>query len=389
MRIPAIKKIAFLSNTSWSIYNFRLGLIRKLSAEGYQVIIICPMDQYTPKLKQEPCTFIPVQLSRHKINPFLDFRYFLQVFKILSRYRPDFVVSYTIKPNIYGQIAARLLKINRLAVVTGLGYLFINQTWKTQLVKTLYRLSFKSAKRVWFLNKDDQALFLTNKIVQKAQVGYLPGEGVDINYFAPRDRPSNKALCFTYAGRLIKEKGVPEFIGAAQLLKTWYPNIQFQVAGFIENEAPGAIRLSDITKWEKAGIISFKGPRDDIRPILAGSDCVVLPTYYREGVPRILLEAASMGIIIIGTNTPGCKDIIFEGKNGFLCQPRNPEHLASTLLKVIHLSDAERQHFGQSGREIVVANFREEKIIDRYLELFSTVFGFPVSNRSATQIKID
>ncbi|MEQ8704678.1 MAG: glycosyltransferase family 4 protein [Phaeodactylibacter sp.] len=390
MRRSAIKTIAILSNTSWSVYNFRRGLIRRLSAEGYRVLIVAPPDQYTAQLQEEPCLFFPVTLSRHKVNPLHDFRYAFQVFSILKKYKPDLMISYTIKPNIYGQLAARMLGIPRLAVVTGLGYLFIAQNWKTRIVKTLYRHSFKRAERVWFLNKDDLAIFLSDGTITKAQAGYLPGEGVDINYFKPMPTTpvSERPLCFLYAGRLIKEKGVPEFVRAAQIIKSAHPGIQFKIAGFIEREAPGAIQLADIKAWEASGLITYKGPKEDIRPTLAEADCVVLPTYYREGVPRILLEAASMGIVIVGTNSPGSKDIVIEGENGFLCQEREPVQLAHTLTRIIQLPETERRKLGIRGRAIVAANFREEIIIDRYLRLLEQVLGCPADQRTKAPIKL-
>ncbi|NRA47762.1 MAG: glycosyltransferase family 4 protein [Phaeodactylibacter sp.] len=383
------KTIAILSNTSWSIYNFRRGLVRKLSDEGYKILIICPPDQYTEKLKPEPCLFVPVQLSRHKINPFLDLKYAFQIFQILKRYQPDFLISYTIKPNIYAQLAARLLKIPRLGVVTGLGYLFIGMTWKTQIVKRLYRFSFKGANRVWFLNKEDEALFLNNRIVTEQQTGYLPSEGVDITYFRPENNKSEHGVSIIYAGRLIREKGVPEFVQAARILKAEFPEVTFQIAGFIEKEAPGAIQLADIKAWQKENIIQYKGAKADIRPILSNSDCVVLPTYYREGVPRILLEAASMGKIIVGTNTPGCKDIITEGHNGFLCEPKHSEHLAETIRKILKLTPEERTELGEHGRAIVEAEFREEFIIQKYLELLETVLGNSKQQQAPAKINFD
>lgn len=385
------KTIAILSNTSWSIYNFRRGLVRRLSAEGYKVLIICPRDQYTKKLEAEPCTYIPVNLSRHTVNPFFDLAYGFRILKILQSYKPDFVISYTVKPNIYGQIAARLLKIHRIAVVTGLGYLFIDRNWKTRIVKELYKHSFKGAKRVWFLNTEDLALFLGDGIVSLPQAVYLPGEGVDINYFKPAQevQSSNGSTRFVYAGRLIKEKGVPEFVEAAKIIKTTYPDAQFQIAGFLEDYAPGAIRLEDIEDWEQSGTITYEGAFEDIRPILERSDCIVLPTYYREGVPRILLEAASMGIPVVGTNTPGCKDIVIEGENGFLCQEKNAPHLAKVLIKIMHLSKTERHLLGGRGREIVKASFREEIIIDSYLEFLKESMSSSINEEHKAPVKFN
>ncbi|MCR9052124.1 glycosyltransferase family 4 protein [Phaeodactylibacter xiamenensis] len=391
MRKSARKTIAILSNTSWSIYNFRRGLVRRLAKEGYQVLILCPQDRYTEKLKNEPCQFIPVKLSRHKVNPIPDLQYSFEVFRILRRHRPDFLISYTVKPNIYGQFAARLLRIPRLAVVTGLGYLFIRRNWKTVLVKWLYKHSFKGAKKVWFLNKDDQSCFLTEGVVSPAQAAYLPGEGVDTGYFKPNPvRPAtSSALCFVYAGRLIKEKGVPEFVQAAQILKPSYPEVEFQIAGFLEKDAPGAISAADIVTWEKTGAVNYQGAKEDIRPILAEAHCVVLPTYYREGVPRILLEAASMGIPIIGTPTPGCKDIVLEGKTGFLCQPMDHKQLGRVMEKVIRMDDTQRHQLGIEGRKIVRAYFQEEIIINRYLHFLQQLFGATAEPKDKATLKFN
>jgi glycosyltransferase involved in cell wall biosynthesis len=391
MRKSASKTIAILSNTSWSIYNFRRGLVRRLAEDGYKVMILCPQDRYTEKLKNEPCHFIPVRLSRHKVNPIPDLQYAVEVFRILKQHRPDLVISYTVKPNIYGQFAARLLRIPRLAVVTGLGYLFIRRNWKTVLVNWLYEHSFKGAKQVWFLNKDDQSCFLADGVVTPAQAAYLPGEGVDTGYFKPNpvQAVAGSALCFVYAGRLIKEKGVPEFVKAAQILKPSYPDVAFQIAGFLEKDAPGAIGEADIATWEKTGAVIYKGAKEDIRPVLAGADCVVLPTYYREGVPRILLEAASMGIPIIGTPTPGCKDIVLEGKTGYLCQPMDHKQLAGVMEKIINMDDIQRRQLGKEGRKIVQAYFREEIIINRYLHFLQQLLGGTAEPKDKAPVKFN
>jgi glycosyltransferase involved in cell wall biosynthesis len=259
------------------------------------------------------------------------------------------------------------------------------------LVKWLYRHSFKGASQVWFLNKDDQSCFLSDKVVTPAQAAYLPGEGVDTDYFrpAPVQAMAGSALCFVYAGRLIKEKGVPEFVQAAQILKPSYPDVQFQIAGFLEKDAPGAIGRADIKTWEKTGAVTYQGAKEDIRPVLARAHCVVLPTYYREGVPRILLEAASMGIPIIGTPTPGCKDIVLEGKTGFLCQPSDHKQLAGVMEKIIGMDNAQRRQLGKEGRKIVQACFREETIINRYLHFLHQFWGTAAESKDKAPVKFN
>lgn len=371
MKNKDANNIALVSNTSWSIYNFRKGLIVNLIQQGYHVIIIAPEDGYQSRLEDLGCSFVSVKLKNYSINPFWDLYYFLQLYFILQQQRIDFLITYTIKPNIYGSLAARLLRIPNLSAITGLGLLFIKDNWKTKVAKILYRFSLKKTKQVWFLNREDRRTFVRLRIVKPEQTFILPSEGVNTRYFQ-RDKFIGRRphFSFLFAGRLIPEKGIYDFVEAARLVRENYPEVSFDVLGFIGKEFPSAISLEQLRGWEKEGLITYHGSTDHIKHFLNKTDCVVLPSYYKEGVPRILLEAASMEIPIITTDNVGCREVIHHDWNGYVCKNQDPASLAYWMEQLISCSVEQRDKMGQNGRELILQKYDECFIINYYLEAF-------------------
>ena len=381
-------RLAILSNTSWSVYQFRYGLLRALLDRGIEVTIIAPEDDYSPWLTALGCKFVPVSLQKYSLNPLSDLRYWRQLNKILDEHQIDHLITYTIKPNIYGQLAARRRDIAGLAVVTGLGRLFIKPSWKTLPVKQLFRRALRSAEQVWFLNQEDQHFFLQHRLISPGQAGLLPSEGVDIQQYTesplPQRDPSaipqpgshrpytesfrrDRPFTFLFAGRLMQEKGLYEFIEAARQLRSRQPATVFWVAGFVEKDMPGAIREEQLQAWVKEGLIDYWGPQEDIRPLLQACDAVVLPTYYREGVPRILLEAASTGRPIIATDNVGCREIVIDGLNGYCCHVNDAADLCDKMEKLLLLPPAARTAMAAAGRHLVSTQHDEQVVIQRYL----------------------
>ena len=360
-------RIAIMSNTSWSIYNFRYGLIKTLIESGISVVIIAPEDEYSEQLKSLGCEFQKIQLKNYSINPFWDLFYLFQLFFLLRKKHIDYVISYTIKPNIYGSMACRLLSIPNLAIVTGLGHLFTQLSWKTYIAKMLYRLSLSSTPQVWFLNREDRNTFLDLNIVKKEKTFILPSEGINTAFFQKNSYAGRSPdFNFLFAGRLMEEKGIYDFVEAAKIIKEECPQINFIILGFLGEGYPHAISQSQINQWEREGIIQFKGATANIKKHLEKVDCVVLPSYYREGVPRILLEAASMQIPIITTDNVGCREVIQHGKNGFVCKPKDPASLAYWMKAMIDTPLEKREQMGKKGRILVQSKFREEYIIEHY-----------------------
>ena len=368
------KKIIICSNILWTITQFRLGLIKALMHAGYEVICIADVDDFSilseKKIAKVGASFIKLPMNRKGINPVLDFVYFLKLCKIFKIEKPDVVFNYTIKPIIYGSIAANLLNIPSFAITTGLGYVFSRNNILTKFVRLLYRYSLRFPKKIFFLNKDDAEVFIQSKIVDKIKTVLLPGEGIDTTYYCPeKESSANQTVTFLLFGRLLWEKGVGEYVEAAKQIKlNLHLNVKFQLVGYIDQDNPGGIKREQIQKWEDNGIINYLGITEDIIPLISGVDCVVLPSYYREGVPRSLLEAASMAKPIITADSVGCKEVVDDKLTGLICQPRNTNDLLEKMLFMINLTSAERIRMGKNGRMKMISEFEETIVIKMYFE---------------------
>lgn len=370
------KLIAFVSNTSWSIYNFRLGVIKHLQELNFDVLIVAPRDNYSAKLLAEGVSFESVRMNNYGTNVFADFNTLRQLRRIYKKHQPDFIFHYTIKPNVYGSIASALCRIPSIAITTGLGH-FI--AYRNPLVRLgsfhLYRLAAFLSEQVWFLNQDDKNIFIQKRILSEKKTFLLPGEGIDIQRFKPdhfgQQISTSKPLVFLYAGRVLWDKGVKEYVEAAQQVKRRYPDAVFQILGFIDPNNPNAVPFHQIEKWNKAGIIQYLGETDDVRPFIQDADCLVFPSFYREGMSRILLEAASMACPIITTDNVGCREVVEHGVNGYLCRPRESSDLARRIKQLIKLSPKDRFLMGLNGRKKVIQEFDETRIIKYYVDTLS------------------
>jgi glycosyltransferase involved in cell wall biosynthesis len=288
------------------------------------------------------------------------------------------VFHYTIKPNIYGSVAARLAGVASVAVTTGLGYVFIQHSRAAQVAKRLYRFAFRFPREVWFLNRDDEAAFVEQKLlVYPERARLLHGEGVDLDQFAPAPpggRTSPDRFAFVLIGRLLWDKGVGEYVEAARKLRMRYPHARFQLLGPLNVDNPSAISRADVDAWQNEGIVEYLGEAHDVRPVIAAADCVVLPSY-REGVPRTLLEAAAMERPIVATDVPGCREVVEDGVNGLLCEVRNVESLADALARMLDMSDEERRAMAVRGRHKVANEFDERLVVERYKDLLNNLTG--------------
>ena len=359
--------IVFSGNTSWSMYNFRLGVMKHFLNSGYKVCVVAPEDKYTAQIKAAGIEFIPVKnLKRSGNNPLKDLVLFFEYLKIYKFLKPDFIFHYTIKPNIYGALAAKISNIKNISITTGLGYAFSNKGLLYYFVKYLYKLSLSYPLEVWFLNNDDRIIFIKNKIVTAGKSYLLPGEGIDTNFFKP---PAiyfeSEVTTFILISRMLYDKGIKEYIDAIELLKEKGYSISCLLLGQIDNENPEAIAIETIIGWQNKGFITYLGQTTNVISYIAKTHAVVLPSY-REGVPRVLLEAASMGIPIITTRIPGCSDVVEDSINGFLCTVKNSIDLAEKMEKFILLSNKERIKMGIAGIKKMQENFEEKIIIDIY-----------------------
>ena len=360
--------IALVANTLWSVYNFRRGLINSFIGNGYKVTIIAPIDDYAKRLEELGCSVVNIHIASQGMNPFTDLVLILKLKKIYSQINPDFIFHYTIKPNIYGSIAAWLSNKKSIAVTTGLGFVFNKSSFLTKVISQLYSFSFNFPKEVWFLNEDDKAVFISKKIIKEYKSFVLDGEGVDTQYFYPVDstKHSDDSVTFLLVARMLWDKGVGIYVEAARKLKVQFPNAKFQLLGACDVENPSAIPKDVIDSWNKEGVIEYLGVTSDVRQIVSQADCVVLPSYYREGIPRTLMEAASMGKPLVTTDNVGCRNVVIEGVTGYLCQVKSVDSLVDAMRNLIQLSPEARNEMGTKGREFMLRRFDEKIIISDY-----------------------
>jgi len=362
-----VKLIAFVSNSAWSVYNFRLDVIMSLMEAGHDILVIAPDDEYSTELVETGCRFVAITFNNKTANPLQDYLFFQRLKKIYAEYKPDFIFHYVAKPNIYGSLAAASNNIPSVAVITGLGYPFAKRNWLFYLMKTLYKFSLRKAKEVWFLNNEDARIFVTEKIVGIDKMKVMPGEGINTLHFSPeKKRLLNPRFTFIMSTRLLKSKGIMIYADAARILRKKNYDVNFELLGFFEDHHPDSIAQADIDRWQKEGLINYRGFARDVRPYLSRAHCFIFPSFYNEGIPRCLMEAAAMELPVITSSTRGCRDVVLNNQSGFLCNVKDPFDLADKMEKVINMSDAARQDMGRTGRAFVIQKFEMQHITEEY-----------------------
>lgn len=364
-------RIAVVSNTAWSLFNFRLNLIHQLQAAGHTVVGVAPSDAFADKLRAAAVEFEPVPISTSGINPLTELLSVARLRSVFKRQGIDLVLSYTPKGNLYAALACMALGVPFVPNVSGLGRAFIRRSPVTWTALGLYRLTFRRAHRVFFQNLDDLEIFVRAKLVDPAKAERLPGSGVDLVRFRPQPAAPNPAVdapVFLLVARMLWDKGVGEYVNAARMVRQRFPNARFVLLGGLAGGNPSAIPGRQVDAWVKEGVVTYLGSTEDVRPYLAQADCVVLPSY-REGVPRVLLEAAAMALPLITTDAPGCRDAVRHGETGFICNPRNADDLAQKMHSFMALTCDQRQAMGRRGRAFVEQNFDEQLVLDRYHHL--------------------
>lgn len=347
------------------MWNFRSILIKHFVDNGYRVSVIAPYDEvYFKKFDEIGCETYTMAINAKGINPVDDLRLLFNYRKLFKKLSPDLSITYTIKPNIYASIAATSLGIKFLPILTGLGYTFLKRGMVSKVAHQLYKFAFRKANQVWFLNKDDIASFKDAKLIDEEKIVQLCGEGIDTAHFLPCPLPIDEQI-FLLVGRMLKDKGVVEFVDAARILKRKYPDVRFQLLGAVWPDNPSAIAEEDIHAWEREGIVEYLGSVSDVRPYIEKSMCVVLPSY-REGIPFTLMEAASMGRPLVASDVPGCHEVVVDGHNGYLCEEKNAVDLAAKMEQIILLSQDERVRMGSQGRTLMIEQFDIKRIIAQY-----------------------
>jgi len=358
-------KICITGNTSWSIINFRKELISEL-CRNHAVYILTPDEHSKVNLEELGCIFIKNELSRKSINPIYELKSILEIRSIFSKYKFDYVLSFNVKPNLYALIGSIGLKIKIISNISGLGSTFLKRGLLGALIKFLYRAALRFAKHVFFQNSHDQAIFVQSKLVPHDKSSILPGSGVNLEIF----KKDNKHLLnkdevhFSFIGRLIRDKGLKEFLEAAQSIKD--NNVIFHIFGDFDSHNPSSFKDSDLSPYASNKII-FHGKVQDIKEALRISHCIVLPSY-REGMSRSLLEGAAFGLPLIASNVPGCQELIIQNKSGFLVEVQSKHSLEKAFNNFLDLSPKEMLDMGNASREHIERHFDVKKVIRKYLE---------------------
>ncbi|MCZ8079023.1 MAG: glycosyltransferase family 4 protein [Rhodobacteraceae bacterium] len=355
------------ANAAWNIWNFRRPIVQSLLQAGHRVTVLAPADDMLTDLQRIGCAVVPLKMDVRGLNPVADLALVRRFRAIFREQRPDVVLSFTIKNNVFGGLAARLTGMPFVPNVTGLGTAFLSGWLLQWIAEALYRMAFRGLPVVFFENDDDRALFEARGMLRPGQAQVLPGTGIDLAHYGAVPMPGHapEAPVFLMVARLLRDKGVIEFVEAARRIKAEYPQARFQLLGPAGVQNRTAIHLDEVQRWVDDGIIDYLGTRTDVRPLLQAADCVVLPSY-REGAPRTLIEASAMARPVIATDVAGCRAVVDADITGFMCQPRDAESLAAAMRRFLHLSPEARAEMGAAARRKMEREFDERIVIAAY-----------------------
>lgn len=362
------RAIIVTSNSLWNITNFRKNLILSLALHGYRPILAVPLGANEVAPLDLGVDITGIELDRAGLNPMRDFKLFSNFLRILARTKPVAVLGFTIKPNIYGALAARMAGVPFIPNVSGLGTAFLAGGLLSRFVSLLYKIAFRRCPVVFFQNPEDRNIFVTGGLVKRSQARLLPGSGIDLAYFYPPAATEHVAdLSFLYVGRLVGDKGVREYVEAARLLRLELPGARFKLLGSLDAGNRTSIGPDELARWKAEGIVELLGQAEDVRPFIAAASAIVLPSY-REGLPRSLLEGAAMARPLIATDEPGNREIVEDGVTGLMCQSRNAQSLADAMRRFAMLSSQQRAALGRAARAKAEARFSETIVIEAYLD---------------------
>lgn len=354
-------KIVLIGNSDLCIYAYRKELVEKLLSDGHSVSILSPNGSLIPELKDMGCDFYETQLDRHGTNPLQDLKLLKNYKKVLREIAPDYVFTYTIKPNIYGAMACKKLKIPCIANITGLGTAVENGGVMQKITTILYKIAFNKNQTIFFQNNENRQFFVDKKIYVEKHKS-LPGSGVNLARFIHYSFPNNDTVDFVFISRLMKEKGIDQYLDAAKYIKEKYPYTRFHICGFCEKEYE-----EQMEQLKENDTVIYHGMVKDITTVLKDIHCVVHPTYYPEGLSNVLLEACACARPIITTDRAGCREVIDDGVNGFVVKQQDSDDLIKQIEKFLALTNAERYQMGINGRKKVEREFDRNIVINAYL----------------------
>lgn len=354
-------KVLFLVNHDLVIYNFRKEIVQRLIQENYEVYISSPNGKRIPELIEMGAHFVEANMDRHGKSVLNEMKLLDYYKKIIKEIQPEIIFGFTIKPNIWGAIAARKYNVPFVANITGLGSAVENPGFLQKITVLLYKYSFSKIQTVFFQNKENQKFFIDNKIAL-GKHKLLPGSGVNLTQFTPLEYPNDDTIEFVFISRIMKEKGIDQYLEAAKIIKERYPNTHFHICGFCEEAYEDVL-----IEYENKGIITYHGMISDVREILAKTHCTIHPTYYPEGLSNVLLESSACARPIITTDRSGCREVVDRGLNGYLIDEKNTIQLIEAIEKFISLSNEKKAEMGINGRTFVESNFDRKIVVDSYL----------------------
>lgn len=357
-------KIGFVDNSLWGQINFRGDLIKYLIQKKFEIVMLSPKD--TDLEINNIGKYYNLEIERKSKNILTDLKLMKKLYDIYKKEKFDLIFHYTIKPNIYGSLAAKFNKQKSISIIPGLGYTFINEDLFTKIVKLMYKISLKFPNEVWFLNEDDRKYFIENKLVNGKKTRILPGEGVNTQRFMPVEMEKNDKIVFLMVARILWDKGFKEYVEAAEKIKRKYKNIEFQLLGMIDKDNPSAVPEDTVYYYHDNNIIDYLGETKTVEKVIAKCSCLVLPSFYREGIPRTLMEGGAMEKPLITTNNVGCRELVDDGVNGYLCQIKNSDDLAEKMEKIILLTEDERSKMGKESRRKIKNEYSNEIIFKKY-----------------------
>ena len=368
-------RIVVIENSLFSTYTMRDSLMKRLMKEGNEVYVLTHTNRFANQVEKTGIKVI--NIGSGNLHPVKVSRYIYQLFFHLKRIKPDVVLTFSIRPAIWGNFITRYLNIPTITNITGVGPLFTSSNIAYKGARSLYRIALKKTSKVFFQNFDDMELFIRHKFVSPERAERIPGSGIDYNRFSPiKIDKKNEPFSFLFIGRLIKDKGIFEFVEAARIIHESFPQVHFGVLGpfWNQNLKSNTITKSELQSWIDEGVIDYMGEKKDVRKFVAKADCIVLPSY-REGTSNILLEAASMEKPIITSNTTGCKEIVEDGITGFLCEIKNGFDLAEKMKQMLLLTTEQRERMGKKAREKIIREYDKEIVLDAYLKAISDLSG--------------
>lgn len=362
-----MKKILIVGNNDGGLYLFRAELVKRLLDEGFEVHFTVPYGEKVEPLKAMGAVYHEIDVDRRGMNPKKDLKLVADYKKLFKQVNPDAMLTYTVKPNVYGGMIAQNMRIPYIATITGLGSALQGEGIKSKLIKLLYKKGLKDSNFVFFQNSQNRDFFLDNRIVEESKIRQVRGSGVNTDKFTPR-RENHTGVNFLFISRIMKEKGAEEYIEVAKRLKPQYPNANFQILGYYDE----SYLEEKVKEGVEKGVLQYLGVSGDTRKEMSQADCIVLPSYH-EGMSNVILEGASFGLPLITTNIHGCKEAVEDGETGFLCEPKSADSLIGAIVKFLELTPEQRCNMGEKGRIKMIREFDRKLVVDEYMKAIQAI----------------